>query len=132
MKYLLIFLLSFNLSAGWDVSSHEPDFLEEEDVNYNANVTFVEGVSGHSASMDIGKLTKVVYEVRVKTGLIGTFAIKMQCSLDGSTWHDVSGASKTGEGMSSHIDVYAEHIRFITTATSGAAATVELHVNVKP
>ena len=63
------------------------------------------------------------------TGTSPVSAIKLQCSNDGSNWHDISGATvsvsgNTGAGMVQSVSVAFRYVRMLSTFTSGTGTLV--------
>ena len=93
----------------WDNLSHEYNFIAACDQDHDGSVTYVASpLAGVSDALDIGSLTKIRYEIRLKSGTIGNLEIEMQCSLDGVVWDEMANRTIVGEGFSSKIDEYKQ------------------------
>jgi len=102
-----------------------PRILEESGLALDANEI------GVTPTIDIDGRTIVSFGIYSDAGAHATHVVTLQCSLDGTNWHNVTDASITGIGIVGSVTVGTRYVRLKVSTAEGASSTIDWILQAK-
>lgn len=83
-----------------------------------------------SDALDISENNFVAYSVQTASGTHASHIVTLQCSLDGTTWHD-STSTLTRTGFVDNVRTTTRFVRLKISTAEGEASTIDIIIQAK-